>query len=86
MPVSNPPKYTVYELLEMLVERTGWPSERIKLDLLDVVYRAREMNALGVLGVMLSCQHPEEAKVETSTGSYYARTIIVCDDCKRVMT
>lgn len=79
------PKYTIYELLMMLVERTGWQSEQIKLDLMDVVREAEKYNAIGVIGKMMACKH-ENIEYRLEANGSYMRQTVVCTGCGREIT
>lgn len=84
--MGDPPRYTIYELLEALVERTGWQSEAQKLDMLDVVTAAKANNALGVIGTMMACSHHNTSEKRIMTGhSQYSQLSRVCDDCGRIV-
>jgi len=80
------PKYTIYELLEAMVERIGWQSEAQKLDMLAVVYAAKEVNAVGVIGTMMACPHNDtQVQIKKVSYSSYPQTVVVCVDCGRTM-
>lgn len=81
------PRYTIYELLEALVERTGWQSEAQKLDMLKVVYAAKANNALGVIGTMMACSHHNTHTENRIVGNtQYRQPVSVCNDCERTVT
>ena len=84
--MTEVPRYTIYELLEALVERTGWPTEAMKLDMLSVVHAAKANNALGVIGTMMACSHHNTKEDYRVDGfSRYPRLMRVCADCGRAI-
>lgn len=85
--MSEPTKYTLYEVLEMMIERTSWNSEQTKLDALETVRAAKANNALGIITQMLACNHPEEERQAKVIPGYYSRlTQVYCGLCGRIMS
>lgn len=85
--MSAPTKYTIYELLRFIVERTGWQTEQMKNDLLATVNEAEKTNAVGVIGVMMACSHPPEMRKPLSMqiwrGVEYPSAKTQCQQCGR---
>lgn len=59
--MTAPAAYSLYELLRVLVERAGWPTEEEKRAALRSVSEAERMGILGNLAVAMVCDHPAEA-------------------------
>lgn len=73
-------KYTIYEVLEILVERANLPSEQQKLDMLTTIRTVQEVGGFGVMATLKACIHPEEYRQTM----YLNRVPVeVCGDCGR---
>lgn len=76
----SPAKYSLYELLTMVIERVPWASEQIRLDLLDTVRIAEANNVFGVVADIHNCQHENQGWKWSGQA-----TRLWCNDCGRWM-
>lgn len=68
--------YTLYEILKILVERVGWPSEAEKMRVLESISEAERVSLFGNMQQIIVCKHTATRSV--SVGSGWAT---VCSDC-----
>lgn len=74
-------RYTVYDLLESLVNNTLWKSEQDRTDMAGVVADLRSRNAFGVMATMGVCEHrtTDQRYIHTGPASGYLAEF--CVDC-----
>lgn len=85
-------KYTVYEMLREMINRTGWQTEEMKNDMLNTLSEAENMNALGIISTILACSHPADRRGNTGIrtqarygGGYYDTPgDDICLECGRI--
>lgn len=72
--------YTLYEILRILIERVGWPSEAEKMRVLQSVSEAERVSLFGNMQQIIVCKH-ERTRREGS----YMQPYSVCEDCGKRM-
>lgn len=75
--MTGPAAYSPYELLRVLIERVGWPTEQEKHTAVASVAAMERMQIFGNLASMMQCPHDPEA-VHRISG--------VCGDCGSQVT
>lgn len=60
MSSKGPAAYSLYELLRLLIDRVGWPTEEEKNAARGSVDQAERMGIFGDLALMMTCDHPDD--------------------------
>lgn len=59
MTTPDPPAYTPYAVLRLLIQRVGWPDETEKRVALASIDAWERMGIFGNLAVDMACTHPD---------------------------
>lgn len=73
--------YSLYDLLDILIDRVAWPTENERFAAHESVQAARDVNLLGNFAEGITCEHP--GPLERIGG--WQTNLYQCPRCKGVV-